>query len=75
MTYYIRITQEKTIDHGEYCNIKSTRFDLQVSLKDSDKLPEILSKYIKDIDSLSSVEIKIYRDCISGNREAKNEKE
>ena len=71
MNYYIRITQEKTIDHGEFRNSQVRMFKLQISLKDSDKLPEILSKHIKDIDSLSSVEIKIYRDCITGIREAK----
>ena len=61
MTYYIRVTQEKLIDHGEYQNTTIKRSELQLTLKDSDKLPEILSHYIKEIDSSLSVEIKIYK--------------
>ena len=70
MNYYIRIRQEKVIDHGEFQNIQTRQFNTMLSLKDSDKLPEILSKYIKDIDSSLSVEIKIYKDSITGVREA-----
>lgn len=63
MNYYIRIIQEKLIDHGEYQNIEQKMFGTVLTLESSDKLPEILSHYIKAIDSLLSVEIKIYKEA------------
>lgn len=63
MNYHIRIIQEKLIDHGEYQNIEQKMFRTVLTLESSDKLPEILSHYIKDIDSLLSVEIKIYKEA------------